>query len=71
MAESCADCWFSKRMIQLGTDGIYCRLEPPRNAILPPMPPEMKPMLVALWPQVDTDAWCGRYERDPLARTES
>lgn len=67
---NCASCRFSHYMTQLGADGFFCRNEPPKNTLLPPTAQNPTPMLVAIWPQVDEHAWCGRFEQDQkLART--
>lgn len=72
----CIDCRYSKRARQLGNDGLFCRFEPPKTVLLPPgfvTGPEINPampLLTSLWPQVDDDAGCGRWERDSAMRSQ-
>jgi hypothetical protein len=71
MSESCSNCYYSRRRYQLGEDRLLCCWDTAKNVLLPPLGPQNPmPMLVALWPEVDESAWCGKWDEDPMARKQ-
>lgn len=60
---TCGQCMFSKMRSQLGMTGLRCQCEPPKVLLLPTGQPGQV-QIVGLWPMVDANEWCGRWQQD-------
>ena len=56
MNESCANCRFSAPSEERLTGSVECRRRPPTGG---------GRRLIAEWPIVGADSWCGEYEQRP------
>lgn len=63
---TCADCKFAKMASQGGQIALQCRYEPPTIHAAPNERGQFQ--FVAMWPAVESTAWCGKYTEDTVAR---
>ena len=65
----CKLCRFA-RMTPVAGQGmqLQCRYDPPR--VVPAMTAQGMG-LIAIWPGVEPDGWCGKFSADPMARREA
>ena len=61
----CKDCVFSRKLRQLGAVNLACCFGPPVNHLVPAA---QGAQLAAIWPAVEADNWCGKFEADPMVR---
>lgn len=66
--ESCQSCRFSRLGQMGGQTMLQCRAQFPQVVLVPMM--GGAPQAVTLWPSVEKDHWCGKFEGDPVNNRE-
>jgi hypothetical protein len=61
----CSQCLHSRHRLQLGQTQLLCCCDPPKLQLLPN---GTAAALVSIWPPVEPNHDCGKYEPDPMVR---